>query len=336
MREKLQFSALAVALCVSLLLGQGCDRQRLDLQEGSFEVFFVLDGGGAETTRSTAVADETYLDEWCLYVVDRNGVVCDAVVSGSPTVSGRYPAGAYTAYAVVNCAATEDTFTVEEDIYSSRRCLYEETEAFSMFGSNSFVVPQDDNCPIAVKRLVSKVEIRSISTDFSQYLDLASETFIIDSIYLINIAGETSLASDESFLPATWYNRRVFAHSGIDVLVCDSVGVAISTGIAYTTPHYFYCYQNTAEADSHSPAWSPRHTRLVLECTLAGQKTYYPIDIAGPEGTLARNTRYLITDLVITDIGSDAPDEPVTGSLPYRFSTLVTSWDGTYYISEEL
>ena len=318
-----------------MLLCGGCGRQNPTLQESSFDVLFVLNGGGAEKTRSTAVADETHLNEWCLYIVDNNGDVCDAVSTNSPSTIRNYRAGTYTAYAVVNCGTGEGTFNTEAEIKAASRSLIAETTAFGMFGSSSFSVPDDAVCPIPILRLVSKIEIRKIITDFSPFPDLAAQSFTLDRIYLINVAGESRLSDNGTFAPEIWYNKRGYVQSGADPLLYDAVGVTISQDNAYSVSHCFYCYQNNALQDSHSPAWCSRHTRLVLECSIGARKTYYPIDIIGPDGILGRNSHYLINELVITDTGTDSPDEPISGSLPYHFSSLVKSWDGTYTINEE-
>ena len=328
--------SLLSVLCAGILLCAGCDMPDHKMGDDLYEVAFILDGGGAETTRSTAVRDETYLREWCLYVADANGNVCNALsVTGSPYATGNYPAGTYTAFAVVNCGMTEAEFTTEEDIKSYRRFLAEEKSAFTMYGSCEFRVPADNACSIPISRLVSKVEIDEVRTDFSQYPDLYAGSFTIDSIYLINVAGESSMAGNETLLPGIWYNKLGYESGNADALLCDAAGFSVAPGAAYSVPHYFYCYQNSSTSDSNFQIWSPRHTRLVLECTLSGRKTYYPVDIVSEDGKLVRNCRYLISELVITDIGADAPDGPLGSPLPYRFSTVTVPWDVTFQINED-
>lgn len=328
--------SLLSVLCAVIFHCTGCNINDYELEDDLYEVAFILNGGGAGTTRSTAAKEETYLREWCLYIVDVNGNVCDALpVSGAPYVIGNYTAGVYKAYAVVNCVMEDDDFATEADIKTFRRFLEDESSAFSMFGSCEFSVPEVSVCSIPISRLVSKVEIDRVRTEFSQYPDFYAETFTIDSIYLINAVGESALSGDETILPEIWYNKRGYDADMADAMLCDAVGSSVVPESPYSVPHYFYCYQNNCTSDSHSHTWSPRRTRLVLECTIAGRKTYYPVDIVSENGKLERNCRYLITDLVITDIGVDAPDEPLSGPLPYRFSTVIIPWDMTFQISEE-
>lgn len=334
--KKRDYPFLPVLLSV-LLFCSGCDRRALEVEEGTYEVAFILDGGGAGTTRSTTVIDETYLREWCLYIVDGSGTVFDAVaVTGSSDATGNYPAGDYKAYAVVNCGMSEASFGTEDEIKNCRRFLEDESSALSMFGSCSFSVPEDNVCSIPISRLVSKVEIDKVRTDFSQYPDLYDASFVLDRIYLINAAGESRLEDSDTFIPGVWYNKSGYVSDKADALLCDASGSTITSASPYSTPHYFYCYQNNCTSDVHGQTWSPRHTRLVLECTVAGKKTYYPVDIISEGGRLERNCRYLISELVITDIGADTPDGPIEGSLPYRFSIVVIPWNETFVISEEL
>ena len=240
---------LFVALCICV----GCGRQRLDLTGSMHDVRFVLNGGGAGETRATAVVDETYLSEWCLYIVDGNGNVQDAVPARQSYATRNLSEGSYMAYAVVNCGLNEDSFDKEEEITAFSRILAAETEVFSMYGRISFRVPEDTICTIPVQRLVSKVEIRQIGVDFSQYPDLDAQPFTLDRMYLINVSAEAVLADSPTFLPEMWYNKRGYVSCEADELIYDAVGIPIAADNPYTTPHYYYCYQNNAVSDSHAP-----------------------------------------------------------------------------------
>ncbi|MBO4656759.1 MAG: hypothetical protein J5639_03195 [Bacteroidales bacterium] len=335
---------LFAILCGVLLFCPGCSLRSVDRQSDSFGVTFVIDGGNAGAggddptgpTRATAAADETAVGDACLYFVNLAGAVVDAVSVSGNTVFRNFETGTYKAYYVANCGLGGQDFTSESGINAFVRSLASETGAFSMFAVKTFSVPEDKTCSLAAERLVSKVEIDKISTDFSRYPDLAAQTFTIDSIYLVNVAGESTLADGTAFIPAAsaWINRQRYAASSADVLLCDVVRQTVTAARPHSVPHYFYCYQNNVGSDTHSKTWSARYTRLVVACTLGTTKTYYPIDIAGPQGRLSRNCRYVINELVITDLGSDAPDNEITGRQPFRFSVSVKDWEGNHTISE--
>ena len=335
---------LFTILCGALLFCPGCSRQPVDRQPDTFSVTFVIDGGNAgapeddsgDRTRATAAADETAVGDACLYFVNAAGAVVDAMAVNGNTVFRNFETGTYKAYYVANCGLGEQQFTTENGISAYIRSLPSEAGSFSMFAGKTFSVPEDKTCSLAAERLVSKVEIDKISIDFSRYPDLAAQTFTIDSIYLVNVAGESTLADGTTFVPATsaWINRQRYAASTADALLCDVVRQTVTTSKPHSTAHYFYCYQNNVTADTHSKVWSVRYTRLVVACTLGTTKTYYPIEISGPGSRLSRNCRYVISELVITDLGSDSPDSEITGHLPYHFSSSVKNWEGTHTISE--
>jgi len=322
-------------LCGVLLLCQACNGQYIENPSADYGVTFILDSGGA--TRTTAAKDEQSVHNACFYFVDADGNVVDAVPIEGNTVSRNFQAGTYKAYVVANCGFDENSFTTENAIKESVCLLSAEAEAFSMFAGKTFSVPDDKICTITAERLVSKVEIDKISIDFSNYPDYASRTFTIDSIYLINVAGKSTLDGSMNYVPSAsaWINKRVYAHSSSDALLCDRVQSTVTATKPYAVQHSFYCYQNNTSSDTHSAVWSARYTRLVVACSIGTIKTYYPIDIVGPESRLLRNCRYVISELVITDLGCDAPDMPISGSQPFHFSSRVTSWAGTHTISEK-
>ena len=327
---------LFTVLCGLMLLCTACDRPQAGATSETFSVTFVLDSDGAGSTRAATAVDETSIDNACLYFVDEGGAVVDAVSVESNIVLRNFEVGTYKVYAVANCGVTERSFSSESEISDCVRSLASEAGAFSMVATKTFSVPEDKTCNLTAERLVSKVEIDKISIDFSQYPDLTAKTFTIDSIYLVNVAGQSTLADGLDYIPASssWINKRGYTQSQSDALVCEAVRRTVTKSSPHTVPHYFYCYQNNTTTDSHAAAWSARHTRLVIACTLGTVKTYYPIDITGPGGRLARNCRYVINELVITDLGSSSPDQVITGSMPYNFSSEVKSWEGTHTISE--
>lgn len=327
---------LFVVLCGLMLFCPACDRPQAGASSETFGVTFVLDSDGAGSTRAATAVDEASIENACLYFVGAAGAVVDAVPVAGNTVFRNFEAGTYKVYAVANCGTTVSSFSWESEINGYVRSLASEAGGFSMVAVKSFSVPEDKTCSLTAERLVSKVEIDKIGVDFSQYPDLTDKTFTIDSIYLVNVAGQSTLADGIDYIPpaSSWINKRGYTQSQSDALVCEAVRRTVTRSSPHTVPHYFYCYQNNTSTDSHAAAWSARHTRLVVACTLGTAKTYYPIDITGPGGRLARNCRYVINELVITDFGSSGPDQEITGSMPYHFSSQVKTWEGTHTVSE--
>ena len=332
--KKLGFSLL-VAICGSLLF-VGCDQHRLEPEtvRTSDITFTFSDGKDAGATKATVAAAETSVSEWCLYIVNSKGDVFDAVSTSSQSVTRSLPDGSYTAYAAVNCGLSAGSFNTDDEINAYQCSLADETSTFSMFGSKSFTVSNGATCTIPVYRLVAKVVINKVTVDFSSHPDYAAKTFTLDKVYLINVPGTSTLANGTIFVPTTWYNKREYSSSGVNSLVYDNVNVTLSSGSSHSIPHIFYTYQNNRTTDSHSTTWSARYTRLVLECSLGGVKTYYPINIVGTDSRLARNSLYTISEVIITDYGSDGPDLPIEGGTSFYFSAVATNWDGTHTIDE--
>ena len=68
-------------------------------------------------------------------------------------------------------------------------------------------------------------------------------------------------------------------------------------------------------------AWTPRHTRLVVEASVGGQVYYYPITLPTIDG----NTICTINELTITRLGTSTPDvDSVIGSV--SFEITVAPW----------
>lgn len=327
---------LLAALCGAMMLSAACGEQRLDVPSETFEVMFTLDDGGG-ATRATSAASAATVADACLYLCNAQGVVVDAVRFDGSSVSAKFAAGTYTAHAVVNCGAQLGAYANATQVEAAVRQLTGEASgSFSMYGTKTFTVPQDASCAVPVTRLLSMVELDEIAVDFSARPSLASATLTVDSIYLINVVGAVTLADNTTGSHDTWLNKRWPSGTGVMPLLAERVNASVASGAKHSTKHYFYCYQNNTATDSRAAAWGARYTRLVVACTLAGQRTYYPIDIHDPSGTLHRNRRYVIGKLSITGYGAPAPDEPVPEEEAYGFSATVKVWDGTYTVPETL
>lgn len=192
--------------------------------------------------------------------------------------------------------------------------------------ANLTPVPVDVNGPdvsveVEVKRLVSKIIIKNIHNKISlaQYQNSALN---ISSIYLINVAGNCTFGEND-FYPSIWHNKsgRVDALPNICYEYIDEL---LIYNQSLTNEYFFYAYPNPHNEDSNASEWSPRHTRLVVECKLEGRVYYYPITLP----VLQSNTVYTIENLTITRLGLNNPDvTEVFGSA--SFSVTVAEWSET-------
>ena len=191
-----------------------------------------------------------------------------------------------------------------------------------------------------VSRLVARVSISSIKTDFDASGQYAKATFKLKKVFLhktqSTYPADPKTPTDQPFnanLKTGWWDSSVT--STHEDKLADEVGGSTGTAITatpYTTPYWFYAFPNG----------NTNSTRLVLfgsfdpdgepaagvPANKAAEDVYYPIvvnklqtgttindgtsnvtsAVAGKgDGTLARNTTYAIT-ATIKGKGADSPD----------------------------
>lgn len=145
--------------------------------------------------------------------------------------------------------------------------------------------------------------------------------------------------------------RRVFGDAGAGYALAEGTLNADGTAVGAEGSHsvVFYVMPNQVPWGVGTPAvfgpmagtgaWSPRHTKMVLEVQYAGATYYYPIPIAkngvypmgdasddgtGYEGIVS-NFSYEIDELVLTRLGSRNPDESVLPA-DVKFNISVNAW----------
>ena len=292
-------------------------------------------------TRTTSTGGEGNVAQWTLLLY-REGKLIDIGTSGSNSpIQCSLKAGSYTAYAIANPPSSfrPETYSsfakfskAESDLRDNR------PSHLVMFGSRTISVSSQNDRPqsIGVNRLVSKVGIRKISTDFSDPA-LRSRTFRLKAIYLTNCYGKNHLrndgeASDMNADASCWYNRMGFhSDDGVDALLADQgINAVITASSPYGQEHHFYCYPNRADRDSRSGEWSIRHTRLVLEAEIDGKTYFYPITLPA----MQRNKTYIIEEAIIRKPGSNDPEKDEPGSIDVVFETSVSDWDPAFTVHE--
>lgn len=188
---------------------------------------------------------------------------------------------------------------------------------------------------IPVDRFASKIKIDKITMNFSSpaHQQLSCH---LNGIYLTNVAGDCNF--DCTSVPTIWFNKlkdeTATAQEGSDLrylkpLISDTfknkptpdAGSVLKHGESHATPHYFYCYPNNTQKDSHDDVWSARYTRLVVEIDIDNTIYYYPINLPN----LERNKLYEITNLTITGLGSDSPELPLEKG-NYTVSISINDW----------
>ncbi len=306
------FSAVLAAL--TLL---SCERESIDSENKPVEVNVTI--LGTAPTRVTAVknANESKVKNLQVYVFN-NGKLEDYQDAGAAmTAQLTATSGLRTVWALVN-APTLKNLTTESELKKEVSKLSDnKPDALVMVGSTSLELKDKLTVPITVKRFVSRVSIKKISTDFQ--LALASESVSIEGIYLINVAGDNTYASNGT--PSTWVNQLKHKDSNYDALLYDKVSATVNNNKAYEKEHVFYPYPNPTEQDTYDASWAPRHTILVVEVTFQNKKGYYPVVLP----VLERNKTYVIDEMILRHLPNDDPYKPLeTGDASVQIS--VNEW----------
>ena len=309
---------LVTAALAALALAS-CTREQADIDGQPVEVTVTI--LGTAPTRATGVTDanESKVSNLQVYVFN-NGKLEDYQDAGAAmTAQLTATSGERTVWALVNAPALKDVSTESELKAKVSQLGDNKTDAFVMSGSTQQELKDGGTVPVTVKRIVSRVSVKKISTDF-QY-SLAQETLTIDGIYLINVAGDNTYAADGT--PGTWVNQLGHKDSGLDALLYDKLtSTTVTNAKPYTEEHVFYPYPNPTKDDVYDATWKPRHTLLVVEVTFEGKKGYYPVVLP----VLERNKTYVIEEMVIRHRPGDVPYKPIeTGDATVQIT--VNDWE---------
>ncbi len=307
------FSAALAAL--TLL---SCERENINTESKPVKVTVSIQGTAPTRATSVSYSDEAKVGSLQVYVFN-NGKLEDYQNAGA-TMTAQLTAtsGLRTVWALVNAPTLKDLTTENELKAKVSRLADNDIDAFVMVGSTSQELKDRLTVPITVKRFVSRVSIKKISTDFQEAL--SSQTVSIDGIYLINVAADNTFAADGT--PNTWVNQLKHKDNDYDALLYDKVSATVSNKKAYEKEHVFYPYPNPTSQDTYDSAWAPRHTILVVEVTLQNKKGYYPVVLP----ILESNKTYVIDEMIIRHLPNDDPYKPLeTGDASVQIT--VNEWE---------
>lgn len=346
--KKTVFSIAAVAAAFLLA---SCNKEEIKttnhdpINEG--EVMVNVSAGTAMETKATGIKDDNTdtkkINSLQVFAFDADGVLraYENNTSGS-SVSMKLNTGqAYTFFAVANNYgasawkyASIASVTTASGFASIMTDLKDNAKddllMYSQSGVSKTIDKNVTNVSIEVTRLVSKIQIKKIIVDFGSNAALKSKSFKIDSIYVINAAAkETFGLAPESTV--TYYNQAKFISGNANALLMDKLAspfeLSTAAGVAspYETAHTFFTYGNK----------TAKPTRLVVSCNWGGERTYYPINIAGNDDALNPNCAYIVNQLTIKGLGSDDPDV-VPERKDFTASVTVKDWGTGFEKTVEL
>ena len=222
-------------------------------------------------------------------------------------------------------------------------------------GQSNFLMSANDEANVTtslslslpLKRIVSKVVIEKIVRDFTNE-DYAAIPLTIKRIYMSNVVGDSDFGGENG--GTVWYNRWGIVddsqHQPAEVstlIMASGINTSLPNNGTYSIPHTFYVFPNSTTTDAYGATmngdekvWTPRHTRLVVECDYNGNTCYYPITLPHSNdpnnpGTLEGNMVYKIGQLTLKRPGSTDPDIPqdeVSSEVPCTFKITIAAWDG--------
>lgn len=228
-------------------------------------------------------------------------------------------------YLVANApAGSFDGVADEGSFLSGLSRLADNTSSqFVMAASGSRVFAAGDVVTAELTRLACKVTLGSVSAPFlsSSY---AGSDVRVTGLYLINAVGSCPYGMTPA--QGDWYNRM-----GVDAgLPSDVKGLLVKdldmplTAAGVDGSWSLYCMPNPVANGVHSgtaPEWSPRNTRLVLEISLDGRKSWFPMDMPSMEC----NHEYIVNDVRLLGEGSGHQDIPVSRN-GITFDVSVNEW----------
>ena len=315
---------LVFAALAALALGS-CTREKADIDGKPVEVNVTILGTAPTRVTAATYENESKVGNLQVYVFN-NGKLEDYQDAGAETTAQlTATSGVRTVWALVNAPKLQDVTTETEFLAKVSQLGDNKTDAFVMSGSTRQELHDGGTVPVTVKRIVSRVSVKKVSTDFKYAL--AGESLTIDGIYLINVAGDNTYAADGT--PRAWENQLGHKDGGLDALLYDKVDATVNNQAAYEKEHVFYPYPNPTQEDSYEATWKPRHTLLVVEVTFENKKGYYPVVLP----VLERNKTYSIDEIILRHRPGDQPYKPIeTGDATVEIT--VNDWEVGLYKPE--
>lgn len=311
--------------------------------------------------------DERPVSHWRYFIFNSsNGqLLLSEEKTGSSAITKRLMVGTYDIYVLANYPQSGAFATAISNVFTKSAFLALTSSLgdnsighFVMAGSTSsgqvtvVYSPDPTPCSVTLKRLVSKINLVSVTRSFVNP-SLGAKSMSIKHIYLTRVYPQTRVGSDFSVselnnLKSSWYNAMGYhsegsmaASTSIDALTCErNLNINLLQGGTQTLNKSFYFCPNPVlpSTNTSGSPWdaTTRCTRLVVE-TEIGSKTYYylvtlpKIDAYAP---ILRNYSYDIS-LVFTQPGSIDPEEDIPGAVDVTFVPSVdTNWDTDYNVEE--
>lgn len=284
------------------------------------EVTVAITGEPMSKAVSNSSANESRVNHMQVLIFDEQGDIVDykdagAVISTSVlTTTGRKDIWCLVNYPLVEGVKTRDELLAMTTSLSDNLL-----DGFVMTGHAEADLRDNDVVSVTVKRMVAKVSIRRISSNFASGA-MQEMPLRITGIYMVNVSSKVTFGLEGN--PLEYGNKLGRVDTSLDYLLYDPVDFIVKADTPYIAEHSFYPYPNAVKNNSTSPTWTPRNTILSIEVEADGQKGWYPIVFT----EIQRNVEYIIDELVITRRPSYDPYVPVAEGKP-SFKVNVSDWE---------
>lgn len=331
--KKTSIFAGAIALAILASCNKETNEPSIHPETETAELTLEFPGVTVQTKVPLA-ADETSAESTVssiqVLVFNDNGLELSQTISGTSGTM-RVTKGSKKVVAVANFSGDLSGCTSPEDVYSASTSLKDNSlgndTLFIMSGETDVTVDGATQASISLVRIAAKFLIRKISVNLNSAF--SQSDISIDRIYIDNAVVNASLGGGKAPLAASDFvnQRGGFDDQGSYKPWSQSEfdGWTMSEDKNGTK---LYSYPNiTADKDDNrnkTGAFTVRKTRVVVEATLKGKKTFYPFTF---DGQIERNHYYEITDLVITGYGVEHPEDPTPTKGDFTVNVIVKPWE---------
>ena len=315
MKQFLTSAAMSAAIA---LLSCSCDRTspiQPEVPTDRAEVEITIDG--LDISAATRAADlkptpeESAYSSAMILVYDKQSGVLESYKpwTGGP-VSFTLDKGEKVLYAVLNAGSDINTRAGSiSALLSNTATLKGDLGGFFMMGKQQVTVSGKASFSITVRRAAAKIVFNDVKLKLDSPA-LAAQSFTVNAILVINAAGDISYSAldggQSTYSPTVWYNRQKYVSGDCNrFLYVGGLSKRISNENTIMLGKTLYTYPNYITSDSHASTWSPRKTRVCLECTIGSETVYYPITLS----EIGPNKLYTINTLTITKKGVTNPDD---------------------------
>lgn len=289
-----------------------------------------------DTKTSLEQTDDNAISSLQVLVFRENGGLDIYAQSSEDELTLQCTSGNREIYAFVNTTSLSGILTLSELEAFTFNLADSSPTALPMQGHITQAINANTSVlSVEVYRMVCKIVFKEVVTNLPDsyndaYWDL-QRIFLTNAVSGIRLDGTIS----------NWSNKLSF-NGEIATLLSDDVPQAgdweMQPTDNYVHNKVFYAFANNTGSDSCSDTWSPRYTRLVLQCSLYdddGYLGYNPCYYPVPLPDLKANHCYIINRYTAGRGGLQHPyDDPTL--LNNSLEIIVKNWDETHEIEENL